>query len=185
MNDGLKKALVFVGVGLAALVFFWVRGLISAGNKRAGLEKVNAPEEPHRSWEHGDGETDRISPDAPGRSGTPAGEDPPNRRPARGEIPVEPGDGPPASGRYAPSRRVGPVLPGVIRKFFSAIAAHGRSGAAGPLPPDESGKTGAEEPGEFQPIIFKRDPRPIPWTRKPFQGTIEEVGPEPPTLKKR
>lgn len=185
MDDGLTKALVIVGVGLAALVLFWVRGLISAGNKRAGLEKVNAPEEPHRSWEHGDGETDRISPDAPGRSGTPADEDPPNRRPARGEIPVEPGDGPPATGGSAPSRRVRPVLPGVVRKFFSHIAALGRSGGAGSLPPDQSGKTGAEEPGEFQPIIFKRDPRPIPWTRRPFQGKIEEVGPEPPTLKKR
>jgi len=185
MDDGLTKAMVFVGAGLAALVLFWVRGLISAGNKRARLEKVNAPAQPHRIWEHGDGETDRISPDALGRSGTPAGEDPPNRRPARGEIPVEPGDGPPASGRSAPSRRVRPVLPGVVRKFFSDIATYGRSGGAGLLPRDESEKTGAEEPGEFQPIIFKRDHRPIPWTKRPYQGKIEEVDTEPPTSKKR
>lgn len=185
MGDGLTKALVFVGTIMAAMVLFWVRGLISARNKRAGLEEVNAPAEPHRAWEPGDGVTDRLSPHAPGRSGAPGTEESPNRRPARGEIPVETGDGPPASGRSAPSRRVRPVLPGVARKFFSGIATYGRKGGVDPLPPDESEKTGAEEPGEFQPIIFKRDHRPIPWTKKPYQGKIEEVDTEPPPLKKR
>ena len=69
MDDGLTIALVFVGAGLAALVLFWVRDLISAGNKRAGLEKVNAPAERHRSGGRGGGEADRISPDAPGGGG--------------------------------------------------------------------------------------------------------------------